>query len=40
MALLGDSPEERKALDRYEKMTMEEKILSEMSREEAEERAD
>ena len=38
MALLGDSPEEKKALDRYEKMTMEEKILSEMSREEAEER--
>ena len=38
MALLGDSPEEKEALDRYEKMTMEEKILSEMSREEAEER--
>jgi hypothetical protein len=36
MALLGDSPEEKEALDRYEKMTMEERILSEMSREEAE----
>jgi hypothetical protein len=38
MALLGDSPEEKEALDRYEKMSMEERILSEMSREEAEER--
>ena len=38
MALLGDSPEEKEALEKYDKMTMEEKILSEMSREEAEER--